>query len=386
MADSAFEFWLAVDDRPLKSSDVISVGDKLYWAAIGEPSDSELLIPFRFGELKGLLHGLLLSLNGQVDELIGLRRAHIQFSVPDVKEPTIELTFLANFGSWANPYSVEEYQQAFMNEASSCSYPFSIERAVAEEGFTEGFNVVCAIDSLDGLIEERLSSVSREMKSLSQAAVSHLLRKIGKRSLVASFSFPASLRTSCEQYLLYFGQFLEDLGIKVDSEIKEDINRVLFSVTPRDGASALGKIREALDAYLRFPNNPEFNAATFEFPDVAVAQLRANVLHLQSQLELAKAVMQAKDATIQALDFTVYQQQQFLSENATGNPSPKTTPPDDEPLFGDAVSVTQYEGKGFKVNIPLILRRLKRRLGFSSSKVLSNRVLAPHRDQDDENQ
>jgi hypothetical protein len=50
------------------------------------------------------------------------------------------------------------------------------------------------------------------------------------------------------------------------------------------------------------------------FQDIAVIQSRANILFLQSQLELAKAVVQAKDASIQALDFVVFQQRQLLSE------------------------------------------------------------------------
>jgi hypothetical protein len=77
----------------------------------------------------------------------------------------------------------------------------------------------------------------------------------------ASDRFPPAIRTACEQYLLYFVQFLEDLGVSATAEIKEDAKRVLFSVTPTDGCAALQQIREALEVYLKLPEMPEFGTA-----------------------------------------------------------------------------------------------------------------------------
>jgi CheY-like chemotaxis protein len=204
---------------------------------------------------------------------------------------------------------------------------------------------------------------------LSARARAILRRKNSPRqaedSLVTLFRFPPGIRSCCSQYLLYFVQFLEDLGIKADSEIKEDAGRILFSVTPADGTSALGKIKEALEVYLDLPRNPEFNATADEFSDIAVSQLKANVFFLKSQLELAQAMLETKSATIEALNLTVYQHRQLLTGPSADQTTPKAkTSSESEPIIGDTVHLTKYEGKFVKVDLPTILRRLKRSFGI----------------------
>jgi|SRR5579864_5209586 len=188
-------------------------------------------------------------------------------------------------------------------------------------------------------------------------------------SLVTFFRFPPGIRSCCSQYLLYFVQFLEDLGIKADSEIKEHAGRILFSVTPADGPGALGKIKEALEVYLDLPRNPEFNATAGEFSDIAVSQLKANVFFLQSQLSLAQALLETKSATLEALNFTVYQQKQLLIGLSADQSAPNSTKrTENEPVVGDTVSVKPYEGKILRVDLPTILRRLKRSFGLGEKK------------------
>jgi hypothetical protein len=161
--------------------------------------------------------------------------------------------------------------------------------------------------------------------------------------------------------LAYFVQFLRDLGIEATSDLQQHAAHVLFSVRPTSGPEALEAIREALRVYLELPAAPQFASAADYSSDFAVVQLRANVLHLQSQLMLAGAIVQAKDETIQALRLMSFQQRQLqLTNTAAPDPSER------EPLISDVVSVTKYEGEGFEIDLPKILRRLKRRLGLQS--------------------
>jgi hypothetical protein len=178
---------------------------------------------------------------------------------------------------------------------------------------------------------------------------------ISRRNSVTTFlKFPPVVKTACEQYLLYFVQFLADLVVKAEAEIKESAHKVLFSVTPQDGQSALEKVRDALEVYLQLPGARDFAESAVPYPDLAVTQLQSNILHLQSQLLLAKATLQAQDATIESRSLSNFQYRQLLSaEKATQS----------EALIGDTVHVTRIEGKGFRVDLPLILKRLKRVLG-----------------------
>ncbi|WP_420127419.1 hypothetical protein [Longimicrobium sp.] len=186
-----------------------------------------------------------------------------------------------------------------------------------------------------------------------------------RNTLVTLFNFPPSVDTACEQYLLYFVQFLRDMGIEADASIKHQAHQILFSVTPKDGAEALDRISEALEIYLRLPDSPEFAAQAPSYDDIAVQQLNANIFHLKGQLAISSAVIQAKNAQIEALQLSNFTYQQLLANQQQVATLPLlplgNLDADSEPLVPGVIDVTKYEGKGFTVNFAEILRRLKRR-------------------------
>jgi len=74
-------------------------------------------------------------------------------------------------------------------------------------------------------------------------------------------------------------------------------------------------------------------------------------------------MLETKNATIEALNFTVYQQRQLLT-GPTERASEEEKNKDSEPIVGDTVHLTKYECKFLKVDLPAILRRLKRSFGI----------------------
>ncbi|HET6253232.1 MAG TPA: hypothetical protein VFE32_04135 [Puia sp.] len=183
-------------------------------------------------------------------------------------------------------------------------------------------------------------------------------------SLTATFDFPPEVRSACNQYLMYFGQFLQDLGILADTSLKEHMNKVLFTVTPHDKDQALDVIYEALDVYLHAPDAEMMEEMNEQ--DFAHYQWKLNIYHLKGQLELAKALLQAKDATIEALKIANYQVQQSrpISSLPAGEKEPaekETVEKEDEEILGGAVSITKYKAKGFTINLPRIIRKLRRK-------------------------
>ncbi|HEY2496989.1 MAG TPA: hypothetical protein VGK24_07965 [Candidatus Angelobacter sp.] len=264
---------------------------------------------------------------------------------------------------WAKPYSLADYLECTQDCIDGLpSQIIQFEPDSYGEDNYYGWTFTCALQSLDAVVDEELRDWLEQFKVIDTKAIQMALKNCQKGSLVTFFDFPAELKASCQQYLVYFVQFLEDLGIKANSEIKEDAGHILFSVTPADGPNALGKIKDALEAYLDLPRNPEFNATAEEFSDIAVSQLKANVFFLKSQLALAQATLETKNATIEALNFTVFQQRQLLTESVL-NESVQESEKDCEPIVGDTVHLTKYEGKFLKVDLPTILRRLKRSFG-----------------------
>jgi hypothetical protein len=180
--------------------------------------------------------------------------------------------------------------------------------------------------------------------------------------LVARFDFPSEYRTAAEQYLLYFVEFLRDLGVPSIADVQHDGPTAIFSVTPASSREALTAIAAALLVYLDIPNHPAVTTSIVKFDDPMLHRLVANAQHLNGQLSLANAALQLKDATIGQLQATItFYQDRSRSVMQKSLMGVQPTPGDDsEPVIGDVVSVTKYQGKGFQIDLPEIVRRVRK--------------------------
>lgn len=332
------------------------------WATIYDKSAANILLAHRFKELEPHFSTLSLPFTQEWNELFS--EVEIVFrdyrGGKNKKVRKLKFEFRTNFEVWARPYSMIDYSEA-IRQAAKDKPDLGLKFYHDDEIALQGSGLECRVNSLAAVVKDEIADWIPKLKVVSEDALAILSKAARKNSVVTFFDFPPPMRTACEQYLLYFVQFLEDLGISANAEIKEDARRVLFSVTPTDGPSALLQVRQALEVYLQLPGMPDFGASANQFPNLAVQQLHGNVLHLQSQLALAKATLQAQDATIEMLRLSSFQYRQLLDR-------PQKAEEKSEPLVGDTVHVTKIEGKGLKVDLPLILQRLKRVFGVGSKK------------------
>jgi hypothetical protein len=143
-----------------------------------------------------------------------------------------------------------------------------------------------------------------------------ILSEFGKEILKASFTFPEELKASCEQYLIYFAQFLQDLGINATSSLKEVAGQVLFSVTPKEDIVALDKIREALAVYLNLPASPIVYDDSFA--SMRLQQLIENLQHSQRmavrELQYNEKLLIAQSDSIREKNLTISQQQSVIEQ------------------------------------------------------------------------
>ena len=123
------------------------------------------------------------------------------------------------------------------------------------------------------------------------------------------------------------------------------------------------KVQEALRIYLELPEAPNFASEAAKHSEIAVVQLQANVLHLQSQVTLAKAVFQAQLATIEAKDQTILALQERLDLRVLRPETPPSKAAEDkEELVKDLVAIKKFDYKFIEFNLPEVLRKLKRYL------------------------
>jgi hypothetical protein len=259
---------------------------------------------------------------------------------------------------WRGIYSFTEYFEAFSRIAEQANDGNFFVFSENTETDTR-YEVVFFNPSVSLPVASEIERCSNILRTFHEEAERILSARIHSDSVVMTFDFPEEIKVPCEQYLLYFVQFLRDIGVEANSELQHEAGNVLFSVRPTDPQQALDKIRTALDVYLHMPSSP-ISDATSE--SIAVQRLESNILRLRSDLKLAAAEIQAKNATIQANELTISIQKGLLSGeiiiDSLKDVTPK--PKDKEEVLGGTLAIKKYEGKGFDVDLPEIFRRLKR--------------------------
>ncbi len=268
---------------------------------------------------------------------------------------------------WARGYGFREYFDEFKRVAQE---RIELEIDVEPEEILDnveyifgGFFLNVKTKMMDSRIGDEVAYCEEKLQKLIDQVEASLNAKNVRNSLVTYFSFPKEVEVACEQYLLYFVQFLRDLGLEATANLHHEAGSILFAVTPSSKDDALEKIRSAFDIYLQLPANPISIVSADSENRVAVQRLAANVHHLNGQLMLAQSVIEAKNATIQAQSTTIEFQQRLLDGSVIidSRVDQKESKKDDkEVILGGTVAITKLQGKGVEINLPEIFRRLKK--------------------------
>lgn len=226
----------------------------------------EQIIEHRFNEIPNELADLFfsssyLSLEGDLIEPIhwfNLERIAGGFS--------LSCSLRANPENWHAPFTSAEFIAEYHRRLRRL-YPTEFDN---DELFV---TVSPPIKDLSLAIRSELDALRSTLKAVYDQTTA-FVTTAQKESVAVYFDFPESIKVPCEQYLLYFAQFLKDLGVEADTTLSHEAGKVLFTVTPADQKEALDKIQTALDVYLKLPTNPITDSAISE--SIEVQRLEAN--------------------------------------------------------------------------------------------------------------
>lgn len=267
--------------------------------------------------------------------------------------------FKFRYNKWKQLWTMTEHGKEFRSVLSAkCLNNYEWEKW-DEDNILHGFAVSFKIQNPSIPIQTELEKVLSVLGQIHEQTITNLTLKAQSNAVLVKFDFPDEVKVACEQYLLYFVQFLHDIGIEATAELKEQAESVLFSVTPKNKEEALENIKMALGIYLRLPASPTLNTLTFPEPNIEVQRLVANIYHLQGQLTLASAVIQQKDQLIQQQQSLIQQQLlsgQILVESMQENKEQKE---DKESIVGDVVSIKKFNWEFIELDLPTLLRQLK---------------------------
>ena len=355
-------YQLFVADEPVEQVEVTSGGEaaggeESVWFTINVPN-LEAFVPIgecSFDQIPVSVEGINLRTTEGVEFLryVHVRRAHAGLG---------ELVFSLHpdLWDWQRSYSPGQYFRKLTSILSIFRYWVEVELNEPEKGLSEGLCVrffnLSANMPLSMLLEECIDTLRN-----AQAELNENLTDEERATLVSRFNFPDGLKVPCEQYLLYFGQFLHDLGVEATTDLRHEAGQVMFSVTPTDKEEALDKIREALMMYLGMSASPINNLDTLDY-EIAIQRLVAEVQTLQSRVTLARAELQLKEATIQQQQIAIdtlrtHGSSLMLESLSEVRPEPKKN--DREEIIEGLVAVKKFEWKFIEVGVPEMFRRLR---------------------------
>jgi hypothetical protein len=153
---------------------------------------------------------------------------------------------------------------------------------------------------------------------------------------------------------MYFGKFLEDLGIESRVSVRNENDLTILHVIPNCQDHALQEIHIALAAYLEIASDAStgiVSPITNSEADIKNLQLRAQIDHLNSQLRLEQAIAKTRETQVKLLE-------QYIE--GLPNKSQEKIASNDiniEPLPG--IKITKYKGSFFEIDVPRLANRIK---------------------------
>ncbi len=189
-----------------------------------------------------------------------------------------------DYQRWTKPYSYSAYKNQLSEEAKQLLKEKSgnvyFSSTINRSNDTARFTL-----NKDLTIKEQIYNFAKILNEANKEAFKKLETK--KANSIQEFDFPMEVRTSCEQYLMYFADFLREIGVIAVTNIEHDkAGKTLFGVKPSNPKVALDAIREALEIYLELPMSPLVNE--IEISDTRMLSLRAEINTLKSRLDYAQ--------------------------------------------------------------------------------------------------
>lgn len=352
---------LLIDGVPLtRESGEIDRGKENLWVRIYNYNLSKKITAMSIDEIPKEIHSLKLHYPLDFNEYF----QNIDFFRDYDKDEFEEMNFTLSwdFEKWKKPYSIEEFALALKEvilEYEDEGIVWQEDEEFASNGCMISFRRFDKKETIRTEVERKMPIIIEIM-----GKVHVLLAKQSREdSIISLFDFPEQVRVPCEQYLVYFAEFLKNIGINATTDISHQAGRVLFSVTPESKEIALEQIREALQIYLQLPKSFAHSGFTNMQLEPREQQLLANIQHLNGQLMLANAIAYTQGETIQnqrdvieqqrkIIDATILQQSLLIEAKDADSL-------DKEEILGGTVSLTNLEVKGFQINIPNIYRLLR---------------------------
>ncbi|MBX7174834.1 MAG: hypothetical protein K1X72_27910 [Pyrinomonadaceae bacterium] len=270
---------------------------------------------------------------------------------------------------WVEPYTLRDYKEEFkktvllIKDSKIIDEYFKIQFRRKRKGLGSFCFISLYPINPTTKIKDVITKIVETVKFFHLETTISLSKKIEKDSVIISINnFPAEFRVACKQYLLYFEEFLRDLGISATSGIKQEAENILFTITPNDKTIPLIKIRKALDIYLELPRSPLIDSKN---PDNGIREIKyiheVNTLKMklsqaEMQIHYEKQLNTEKERVIQALSLFT----KSVIEDSVKPSLSEKAPDEKRKLLKGTVEVGKLKVRdGIEIDIPKLLENTK---------------------------
>lgn len=273
---------------------------------------------------------------------------------------TMGVTILVDLSSWFYD-NTEESFNIYLEEATGCTDYKLDYRTHDQEGFTTcTFSISLRSSDNCALIEKYETLMCLVHKSYLEA-LELINKRNDKNDVLRIFNFPPAYKNICSQYLIWFGEFLENFGVNALISVNHKGDETQVIVSSEHTEQMFQRIEELFSQYVALPY-AEFLPAPSQtlMPEqqFMVTQLQTQINHFKGQLEMKSAAIQMKETSIQMMQsnieglrnmiqsqqntIDVQKNQLLLIESMQGD--------DEVELFGGVVKLGEIEWGPIKIS------------------------------------
>ena len=151
-------------------------------------------------------------------------------------------------------------------------------------------------------IQEHVDDVMTEAKRIVSETIEKLTRDAAHEHIIRAFKFPPEYKNICSQYLIWFGEFLENFGINALISVNHNGEETRVVLSSEHTEQMFHKIEALFSQYIALPYAELLPATQPLEPQqqFMVTQLQSQIAIFKSQLEAKKLFCSAKRSNYSA--------------------------------------------------------------------------------------
>ncbi|WP_405120376.1 hypothetical protein [Pseudomonas leptonychotis] len=213
-------------------------------------------------------------------------------------------------------------------------------------------------------ISEAFKAVTKYLLEIQNEAYESIYSQDTTHKIIARFSFKPEFQNSCSRYILYFIEFLRDMGIEANSDLKKKGLETLFTIEPLSKDTSLKNIKDALGIYLSLP---EIDSALPEnknldpIVEFKIEKLSAEILSLKSNNRIQEALLKIQSEKIDNLSNKFLTLEAKTPLNGLQSVTTQGVTENKDVFLGGAIKLGKFQKLGIEFDWSAIRKLIQRK-------------------------